>query len=207
MGRKKGEGPRQDALQFQANDSVAKDQGGQSTVKVVAPCDFWKLDVNVSSRPTTRRNKLPQPTVEIAWTDQTRDAVRCATSTDDKASMGEKVGHGPAGGRCSAKAAGWYLEAEKDVSLVDGDDKKVDLVMLPNVWVAFEVRDHRSKEFVENIRLGVRNTRIGDLSRPTLADKALDFEHADLRPGDTFDLVSLEHDQFVWEVVGGVTSA
>ncbi len=207
MGRKDEEAPRQDSEQFQANDTVAKIEGGQAAVRPVAPCSFWKLDVGVTGRPNARRQKLPQPTIDIAWSDRSRDAVRCATSTDEKASMGQMTGQGAVEGKCGARAAGWYLEAAKDVSLADGDDKKVDLVMLPQVWVAFEVRDHRSNNFVENINLKARHASIGLLAGATPGDQSLDIEHAGLRPGHTLDLTELEHDDVFFEVVGSVTSA
>jgi hypothetical protein len=206
MGRKDGEAPRQDSEQFKANDAIAKIEGGQTAVTSVAPCSFWKLDVHVTVRPNARRQKLPQPTIDIAWSNLSRDSVRCTTSMDDKASMGEMVGHGSLDGKCRARATGWYLESEKEVSLADGDDKQVDLVMLPHVWVAFEVRDHRSNDLVESVKIKARHASIGTLSGPTPADAALDIEHVEFRPGHTLELTELEHDEFCFEVVGSVTS-
>jgi len=207
VGRKDEEPPRQPADKFKANDQVAKVEGGQAAVKPVLPCNYWKLDVNVTGHPNARKPKMPQPTINFLWDDMYRDKFRCAEFSDDKATMGLMTGHGPTKGQCSASAVGWYVEAAKDVTLADGDDKTIDLVMRPHVWIAFELRDHKTNDHVDKIQVKARHASIGDIVGPTLADKALDIEHAELRPGHTLDLDSLEHAEFVWEVVGSVTSA
>ena len=208
MTRQSQAAPRQDASTFQANDSALKVIGGDSTVKPVKDCsDRWKLTVNVTGQVDARKTALTGAEVEVEWSDSMLDAPPCRKTAGDKASTETLEDKGTRQGTCRAKAAGWYLEAEQPVTLNDGDDKVIELVLKPAVWVAFKVVDHMSGDLVGDIHLKSNLPVLGERLIDTVADAILDIEHEDLRPGMECTMLDLSHDTIVYEVVGAIASA
>lgn len=207
MGRGSDEAPRQDSQEFAAKDQVARAQGGDQSTTAVKPCMFWTLKVNITGLVNARRLKLDPATVAIDWTDNSQSTPNCTSTAPDKAAADVIRGRGSLSGDCSAGAKGWYLDAPKRVTLADGEDKVVDLVLRPAVWVAFEPRDHKTNDLIKDVRLKGNLSKIGDQAGKTLGDRALEIEHDSLRPGDTCKVLELGHDEFLLEIVGSVTSA
>ncbi len=207
MGASSDEAPRQSAQQFAASDQVAKVQGGTRQTTPTTSCKVWKLKVNVTATVGPRKPKLGATEVHIDWSDKTLSSDACAATADHKASTETMLGHGAYSADCRASCKGWYLEAPKSVSLVDGDDKSVDLVLKPAVYIAFEVREHKTGDLIEDVKVTGNFSKLGDVGGKTPKDTALEIEHDDLRPGDTCKLQDVSHDTVVWEVVGSVTSA
>jgi hypothetical protein len=197
--------PRQDSKQFQANDKQAKVQGGDKNVTATKDCPLkWKLTVNVQANVNARKTKLENPEVEIEWDDSSLDTPACNSTADDKASTEAMESKGARSGKCRVKAKGWYLDAEKPVSVADGDNKAVDLVLKPLVWIGFKAVDDKSGDLIENLQVKANLTGIGDQDSATTKDKPLEIE--DLKPGGTCKLIQLSHDTLLWEVVGDITS-
>jgi len=207
MPRVNNEAPRQDTAKFEAKDQKLQALGSGKQLAPVKACNDWTLKVNVTGMVGARKAKLDSAAVEVDWTDGTLDAPLCQMTPPDKGTTTALVGSGPRSGTCSATAKGWYLDAEKDVSLADGDDKQVDLVLKPAVWIAFSVVDHKSSAFIGDVRLKANLPQLGDHLASTPADAVLDIEHDELRPAMTCTMLELSHDDIVYEVVGAITSA
>lgn len=202
------EKPRQTAQQFRATDSQARAQGGTTSTKPAKPCENnpWKLTVKASGVVNTRKLQLDDAKISVEWSDafpenlaHTAESASAIVATPIQRS-------GAATGRCSAAAKGWYLESVGEVSLADGDDKTVELVLKPAVWVGFKVVDHASNALIGDMKLRANVAEIGEQTATSNKVQPLEFEHDSLRPGGTCELLELGHDQFVWEVVGDMVS-
>jgi hypothetical protein len=201
------EKPRQNSAQFQANDTQAKQKGGDKQLSPTKSCpkQNWKLKVNVTAQVNSRKPKVENVEVSISWKDSSLDAPTCNSTADDKASTETLEDSGAREGTCRAEAKGWYLDAEKTVTLNDGDNKTVDLILKPLVWVAFKAIEEQSGAVIENLSLHANLTDIGDHKTNTPKDTPV--EVGDLKPGGVCKIVSLAHDSVLWEAVGDITSA
>lgn len=208
MSRKKSEPPRQNAQQFESSDSAAKTTGGKKSVEPVKECPLqWKLKVEVKGEVNARKPKLEGVEVEIDWNDTSLEALSAKPAADDKSATEQIEGKGNRSGKCRATAKGWYLVAEEQIQLADGDDKTAKLRMKPAVWVGFKGVDEKSGALIEGLKVKADFTEVGEQEEDTPKDKPLELENEHLRPGGTCKVLQISHPSLLLEAVGDVTSA
>lgn len=101
------------------------------------PPQPWKLHVYVKTDPAT---KWPKDDVAVSLQiKEGADEGRGLGKMISGSIKGDFQGQGHRDYTATASAKNWFLVAPKNVSLDDGDDKTVELVLKPMPWIALKV--------------------------------------------------------------------